>query len=121
LFHGHAAERDAVIEGAAVADLRGLADHHTHAVVDEDAPADGAPGWISIPVRKRVECEASRASQRRPIRHIAVRDAMQLQRVEARIAGDHLPDRARGGIAVENAVDVFADAAEHETQSRIPE
>ena len=35
-----AAERHALVDGAVVADLGGLADDHAHAVVDEDAPAD---------------------------------------------------------------------------------
>ena len=35
-----AAERHALVDGAVVADFRGLADHHAHAVVDEHAPAD---------------------------------------------------------------------------------
>ena len=39
-----AAERHAVIEGAVVADLGGLADHHAGAVVDEEAQPDGGPG-----------------------------------------------------------------------------
>jgi hypothetical protein len=46
---------------------------------------------------------------------------MQLQRVEAGIAGDDFPYRARRGVALENALDVFAYAAEHENKSRIPE
>ena len=32
-----AAQRHALVDGAAVADFRGLADHHAHAVVDEHA------------------------------------------------------------------------------------
>src|SRR3546814_1500524 len=36
-----AAEGDALVEGHVVADLRGLADHHAHAVVDEEAAPDG--------------------------------------------------------------------------------
>ena len=35
-----AAERDALIDRHVVADLGGLADHHAHAVIDEEAPAD---------------------------------------------------------------------------------
>jgi hypothetical protein len=39
---------------------------------------------------------------------------MELQRVEARIAREDLPHAARGGIAFENALDVFTHAAEHD-------
>ncbi|HET9651090.1 MAG TPA: MFS transporter [Usitatibacter sp.] len=38
---------------------------------------------------------------------------MQLQRMEAGIAREDFPYRARRGIAVEHAADVFTDAAEH--------
>ena len=39
-----AAEGHALIERHVVADLGGLADHHAHAVVDEQAPADLGAG-----------------------------------------------------------------------------
>ena len=39
-----AAERDALVEGHVVADLRRLADHHAHPVVDEEAVADPRRG-----------------------------------------------------------------------------
>ena len=39
-----AAQRDAVIERAIVADFGGLAHHHAHAVIDEHAAADGGAG-----------------------------------------------------------------------------
>src|SRR6185369_2044496 len=39
-----ATERDAMIERAIVADFCGLADHHTHSVVDDDTPADYRAG-----------------------------------------------------------------------------
>jgi hypothetical protein len=48
-----AAQGHALVDGAVVADHGGLADHHAEAVVDEHAPADGAPGWISMPVMTR--------------------------------------------------------------------
>jgi hypothetical protein len=48
-------------------------------------------------------------------------EAMQLQRVEARITRDDLEHGSRGGIAFENAADVFADSAEHAAKYRIPE
>ena len=45
------AEGDALVELHPLADLRGLADHHAGAVVDEEVAADLAPGWMSMPVR----------------------------------------------------------------------
>ena len=38
------AQGDPVVDHHVVADLRGLPDDHAHAVVDEEAPADGGPG-----------------------------------------------------------------------------
>jgi hypothetical protein len=47
---------------------------------------------------------------------------MQLERVKAGIAREDLPHAARGGIAFENALDVFSYAIEHiPTQSIIPD
>ena len=40
LFPGGAAQGHAMVERAVVADFGGFADHHTHAVIDEEAPAD---------------------------------------------------------------------------------
>jgi hypothetical protein len=55
--------------------------------------------------------------------------AVQLQRMEARLAREDFPYRARRGIAVEYALDVFTNASEHrrienkveERQSIIPD
>src|SRR5690348_7952748 len=58
-----------------------------------------------------VRAEAREPAQ--PPQPQAVIHAMQEDRVQARIAGEHLPDVAGGGIAVEDAADVLADAAEH--------
>ncbi len=39
-----AAQRYSLINGYVVADFGGLADHHSHAVIDEEATADLRPG-----------------------------------------------------------------------------
>ena len=41
------------------------------------------------------------------------RGAMHEERVQARIAGQHLPAAARRGVALEDAIDVFSQASEH--------
>src|SRR5207253_4956747 len=113
LVPGDAAQRDAVVERAVVADFRRLADHDTHAVVDEDAAPDARAGMDLDAGEEagHVRKEPREPSQLRlPQR---VRDAMQLERVEARIARENFPDRARGRIAFEHATDVFADSSEH--------
>ena len=60
-----AAEGDPVIQRDVVADLGGLADDDAGAVVDEQPPADAAPGWISTPVRTRATATAPGAGTAR--------------------------------------------------------
>jgi hypothetical protein len=60
-----AAQGHALVERHIVADDRSLADHHAHAVIDEEAAADFAPGWISIPVSRRATATAHRAARKR--------------------------------------------------------
>src|SRR5262245_20085745 len=43
-LEARAPERHPLVQGHVVADLRGLADHHPHAVVDEDSGADARSG-----------------------------------------------------------------------------
>ncbi len=103
LVPGRAAQRNAVIERRIVADLRRLADHDSHAVVDENAPADRRAGvdldsrQPAAPVRQ----PARQPAEVRPPQAVDDR-AMPDQRVQSRIAGKNLPGRARGRIAVEH-------------------
>jgi hypothetical protein len=73
-----------------------------------------APGWISMPVSQRVKCDRKRASQRMRAFHSQCDRPMQGQRVESRIAGQHLPGGTGGGVAFENAGDIFTQTGEHE-------
>src|SRR5262249_34915468 len=113
LVPGGAAQGHAVVQRAVVAELGGLADHHAHAVVDESAPADLRP---RMDLDAGEEARAGRSKPRQPAQFHApegVRQAVDEQRVEARVAGDDLPGRAGGGVAVEHARDVFSDPGEH--------
>jgi hypothetical protein len=70
-----------------------------------------APGWISIPVSQRPIWETKRPSHLsspQPMCH-----AMNDQRVEPWVAGEHLPRRARGRVALEYHRDFFFQAREH--------
>ena len=102
-----AAERYALVDGAVIADRGGLADHHPHAVVDEHAPADD---------RRRVDFDAGQPAREvrgkapepdQPMDPEPMREAMRPDGVQARIAGQHFPSRARGRVALEYAGDVF--------------
>src|SRR5437879_10662317 len=55
--------------------------------------------------------EAAQPAQ--PVRPEPVAQAVHHQRVKARVTRDRLPRSARGGIAVEDALDVGADVVEH--------
>src|SRR5205814_8352108 len=86
-----AAERHALIDGAAVPDLRRLADDDAHAVVDEDAAADLRPG-MDLDARQpaaELRDEPSQPAQAdapKPVRQLVDVDG-----VQARVAGQHFP------------------------------
>jgi len=116
LFQAGAAQRDALVERDVVADLGGLADHHAHAVVDEDALADD---------RARVDLDAGEPARQvrdeapQPLQAVhpaPVRGQVQPDGVQAWVAGDHLEAAARGRVAVEDALDVGSQAGKHEGQ-----
>ena len=109
-----AAERDAVVERAVVADFRRLADHDPHAVVDEHPPPDRGAGMDldagqeAAPVREPAGEPAKVGAPQ------AVHDhAMPDERVQAGVARQDFPRRAGGRVAVEDDADVFAESVEH--------
>jgi hypothetical protein len=103
-----------VIQRAVVADHRRLADDHTHAVVDEHPLAYGGPGMDLDAGEPACEMrkEARQPAHARTPQPVG--DPMQGQRMEAGIAGQHLPGGTGGGVAFENAGDIFTQTGEHE-------
>src|SRR3954466_4481909 len=108
-----AAERHALIDGAAVADLGRLADHHAHAVVDEHARADlrarmdldaGEPA----PEVRGEAPEPGEAVQPEPARELVDVDG-----VQPRVAGEDFPGRARRRVALQDAGYVAAQLGKH--------
>ena len=110
------AERDALEQRDAVADLGGLADHDAGAVVDEEVPPDPG-GGMDLDARSR--CGSRSTSRRGTQRHVGrvqrVGDAVGEDRVHARIGEQDLDraDRARGRVAVAGGRDVLAQLARH--------
>src|SRR5438477_4190419 len=110
-----AAQRDAVIERAVVADLGGFANDDAHAVIDEHPPADDCarmdldPGEPPAPMR-----EPAGKPPLAPVPERMGDPAMPDQCVQPRVAGEHLPPGPSGRVAVEDDRDVFAKSAEHE-------
>ncbi len=115
-FHDVPAQSNAVVERAVVADFGGFADDDAHPVVDEHPPADRRAGvdfdagQPAAPVRQPAR-EPARAAAPEAVAHRAV----PYQRMQARIAGQHLPGGACGGIALEYDRDVFTESVEHTT------
>ena len=82
-----AAQGHPVIERDVVADLRGLADHHAHAVVDEEAAADAGAGMDLDAGQEAAEMRERRGrSSRQPRLQSAMGQPVQTDGMEARIA-----------------------------------
>src|SRR6185369_17832962 len=109
-----APQGNAMVERAVVADFGGFADDDAHAVVDEHSPADRGAG---VDFNAGQPARPVRQPARKPTRTAApeaVADcAVPYQRMEARIAGQHLPGGACGRIALEYDSDVFTESVEH--------
>ena len=98
-----AAERDALIDRAAVADLRGFADDDARAVIDEDALAD-ASRRMDLDLRQKARDVGEKArEQRNPGAIERVIDAMRDERVKTRIREDDVEPAARGRVALDAA------------------
>jgi hypothetical protein len=108
-----AAQRHALVDGAAVADLGRLADHHAHGMVEEHALADlgGRMDLDAGHPPRAVRDEAGGPLE--TVRPTGVRPAMQHHGVKARVDRHHFPGAAGGRVAFEDAPDVGAQSREH--------
>ena len=108
VFSG-AAQRDALIQGAVVADLGGFADHDTHSVIDKETFADGGarvdldPGQPTRPLTDQPRGEIVTAQIQ------FVGDAVGQDGMHARIQEQHLHIATGGRIALPHGVNVTAD------------
>ena len=108
-----AAQRHPLVEGDAVADHGGLADHHAGAVVDEELPADHRRR-VDLDPGHRAGQVGDRARQHRHAGlHQRVRGAVGQQRLHAGPAAEDLEggDALGGGVAVARRGDVGAHLA----------
>ena len=93
-----AAQRDAVVDGAVVADLSRLAEDDAHAVVDEQAPADPGTG-VDLDAGLMPAALADPSRQKKvPALIQPVRDAVIDQNVKAGVQQNDLQHAARGGV-----------------------
>ena len=105
-----AAQRDAVVNGATIADHGGFANHHAHAVVDEDALANHRTGVDFNAGEPAPNVRDKTAQPLETMRPAPVRGAMPPDGVQTGVAGDDFPSAARGRIALKNALDVGTQA-----------
>ena len=108
-----AAQRHALVEQHIVADFSGFADHHAHAVVDEEAPADGGAGVDLDARQKAADLRDHARHQRHPPAIQPVRQAVQQDGVEAGVAEEDLDHALGGRVFPENGVDLFPDGSQH--------
>jgi len=97
---------------AVVADLGGLADDDAHAVVDDDAPADGR-GRMDLDAGEEAN-DLREHARRQPEARCprGVRDGVRPDGVQARVTEQYLEAGLRGGVRVVHCGDVLADASD---------
>ena len=105
-----AAEDDALVEEAVVADARGLADDDPHPMVDEHAAPDRRAGVNLDPGDEAVRMRDRARGERRAVGPEIVRRAMKPERVDAGIKERDLEGAARGGIVGAHSGEIFARA-----------
>ena len=96
-----------------VTDDSGFTDHHAHAMVDEKPAADGGARMnLDTGQHARQMCrEAAQPAKAVPPEPMG--DTMQDQGVNARIAGQNLPERAYCRIAVKDRTNILTQIPEH--------
>src|SRR6185503_12305685 len=104
-----AAERHALVDGAAVADLRGLADHHAHAVIDEHARAELRAGMDLDAGDKAAEVRSKAPEQAQVVLPEPARDLVDPDRVQAGIAEQDLARAARRRVPFADAGYVWSE------------
>ncbi len=116
---GDAAQRDAVIQGDVVAHLGRLANHHAHAVVNEEAFADLGAGMDFDAGEEAPDVRQEAAKQSPASLPGGVRKTIDLERVEAGITQKDLEARLDRRITVKDNVDLFAKSLEHAHTRRL--
>ncbi len=106
------AESDALVERYVVADDGGFADDNAHAVIDEEAAADDGAG-MDLDAGPEADDLGHEAGEEFEVpAPEPVVDAVNPDRLQARVAEQHHEPRGRGGVALEDDPGVFADVLE---------
>jgi len=94
----HAAQRHSVIEGDVIADLCGLANHHAHAVIDEQPAPDGGAGMYLDPGQGAPELGHNPPKQALTVAPEPMGWAVEEQNMHTRISKQHLHAGARSRV-----------------------
>jgi len=108
-----AAQCDALVNRAAVADFSSLADHRAHGVVKEYALADDGAGVDFDAGEKTRDMRGKAPQPLEAMRPKPMCRAVQDDGMQAGVAGDDLPCAAGSRVAVQNALDIRADSGKH--------
>ena len=107
-------ERHVVKHHAAIADLRGLTDHHARPVVDEEGPAD-ARARVDLHARPEARQCGQQARQQRNPPALARKmcDPVDPDGVERQVTEQRLQAARRRGVVLGDRVQVFDKCLEH--------
>jgi hypothetical protein len=107
-------KRNTLVEKAIIANFGGLADHHTHPVIDEETASDPGSGMDlnsrQPPAELRYESRHDRDAC--PIEPVS--KTMQQDRVKSGITEEDFQGALRSRIFVENRLNLFPDGSEHD-------
>ena len=114
-FEARPAQRDALEQGHAIADLGRLAHHDPGAVVDEEVAPDAGGGMDLDPGHDAARVRQQTGHERHVRLVQRVRDPVGEDRVHARVGEQDLrrSGRARGRVAVAGRRDILAQLARH--------
>jgi len=113
LVEACATQRHSLIDGAVITDFGCFPDDHAKSVVDEH-PTTNLSARMNFDASEHAAQVGDEAGQPVPIAlPETVGQAMDHDRMQARIAGEDLQPAARGWITLQDAVDVFAKFSQH--------
>ena len=105
-----AAQGHAVVNRAAIANHRRLANHHAHAVVNEHPLTNHRTGMNFNPRQPPPQVRSKPPQPFKPMLPAPMRRPVPPNGMQAGIAGDNFPDAARCRVALKNALDIGTQA-----------
>ena len=112
VFLAGASKGDALIQRDVVADFRGPADDHAHAVIDENAAADDCAGMNFDAGQDAADMGNKAADKAEPAAPRSMGDPMQQQRVKSGITEHHLDAGPRRRVPFAHRINVFPQPVE---------